>query len=338
MIYLHAISQDGPSWQDFVDYNLLWLPPGWAINATNGTAAASRRLAGTAETVRRASEPSSGSLFRSGDASVSSYAARNRFLRQERPARVAAADVRPEARSPPSTVFSVESPRKLGALPDDGPVFFTGTPPTVVTWDDPLTNAAAFGTNAADPSAAAPMVIDASLVVGAIRVRSTSLRVGPCASAVDLRDAPAVCRAPEIYNIDPNYVQVAVTPTDQALEYLTNSDGQVTDLDSADVSQRRDAVDARRAGPGAWVSPGTTSLSIDFTLYNPTLAVFASVRLFTYFPSYGAAAPQVIVRTASLFGTRFQPSVIFEIVVACLAFVQLVQILHASGLRSTWFR
>jgi hypothetical protein len=112
----------------------------------------------------------------------------------------------------------------------------------------------------------------------------------------------------------------------------------VTDLDSADVIQRRATVDTRRSGPDAWVSPSTSSLSIDFTLYNPTLAVFASVRLFTYFPSSGAALPQVVVRTASLFGTRFQPSVQFEVVVACLLFAQLVQIVHASGLRLKWFK
>jgi len=112
----------------------------------------------------------------------------------------------------------------------------------------------------------------------------------------------------------------------------------VHDADSADVSARRKSVDPYRSGSLAWNSSDISSLSIDFTVYNPTYAIFGAVRLFTYLPALGSgsAAPEIIIRTASLLGTRFQPSVIFEVVVVILTAVQLLHILRSSGGRLRW--
>ncbi len=123
--------------------------------------------------------------------------------------------------------------------------------------------------------------------------------------------------------------------------------------------QRRSSMDFHRSGGAAFISNGTNSLSIDFTVYNPSQEIFAAVRLFTFFPAFGGGQTQVrymrhwlafstsvsifvcilrffclqiIVRTVTMFDFRFQPSIVFEIVLGVLIFIQMIQMLYVSFL------
>jgi len=220
--------------------------------------------------------------------------------------------------------------------------YLSGAIPDVVTWNDPSVYPAGFQTESRETAGFAPMMLMSNVVVGSIRIRSTGVNSGPCSSAPNVREVQQTCRNYELFTVSSAYIQVAEPPLSNNLPLeLPNTVGDtVVDLDSANVAQRRSVVDFYRGSAkntSALFTADTTSLSIDFTVYNPALAVFAAVRLFTYFPPYGGAKVQVFVRTARIFETRFQPSVNFEIAMGVLLALQLLQIyisvVRANGVR-----
>lgn len=355
--------RDGPTWQAFVDTNLLWVQPGTS-SLTNVNVSSSRRLASHTTVVSE--KPPATLLFAPGDARDAGFAREHRYLRQGQPGLLSAmvgwfTGVRdgPDTASAGSDAVDIASDdmfsehmRRLhnnsDVEPPDVPIFLAGTVPTATVWNDPATNPAGFQPLAsADPTRVAPMKLMANLVVGSVRIRRTSSSVGTCSTSSKVESAPALCRAPEPFRVNDAisaYVQVIgpITPNVYLQNLPSDSGDVVVDLDSANVAQRRAAVDAHRAsGPNAWLADETSSLSIDFSVYNPSLAVFTAVRIFTYFPPYGGATVLVAARTARVFESRFQPSATFEIVVAVLIALQLVQVywavVQANGLRN-WIR
>ena len=217
----------GPNdWQSWVDHNLLWIPPGSTANVSDST---SRRRAEAFPESSSQSRPEK-RVFEAGDAKVAAFATMQRYLRQSwidpnMPRSVAAS-----ASEPATYSFNAQARSRLLGDVIDGPVTLGGEPSTVITWNDPLTSNAAFRSTASDPTVIAPMVVGNSIVVGAVRIRATFQSFGRCAGAVGLRNAPAVCRAPDVYVISASYVQVPSTPTNEEYKALSNGDGLITDL------------------------------------------------------------------------------------------------------------
>ena len=362
---------DQPTWQAFVDYNLLWIQPGTTANGSLSTVniSSGRRLSSRTSVDSRS--PQATLLFEPGDAQDATFAREHRYLRKDQPGLLSAlvgwftgARGGPETGSDAVDITSdvefagdvkfasdvkfSKRGRSLQNLSDvelpGGPVFLDGVPNATV-WNDPATFAAAFQPASADPAQVAPIRLMGNLVVGSVRIRRTSSPVGPCSASPEVKGAPAQCRAQEPFKVNDAasaYVQTIgpVTPNVYLQNLPSDSGDVVVDLDSANLAQRRAAVDAHRAN-NPFVDDDTSSLSIDFSVYNPTLAVFTAVRIFTYFPPYGGASVFVAARTARIFESRFQPSATFEIVVAVLIALQLVQVywavVQANGLRS-WIR
>lgn len=61
---------------------------------------------------------------------------------------------------------------------------------------------------------------------------------------------------------------------------------------------------------------------LEFTLYNPTINVFVPIRAFVRRTLAGAVKPDVDLLTALLLHGRFQPSIIFEVILLAVAVVQ----------------
>lgn len=68
---------------------------------------------------------------------------------------------------------------------------------------------------------------------------------------------------------------------------------------------------------------------LEFTLYNPTINVFVPIRAFVRRTLAGAVKPDVDLLTALLLHGRFQPSIIFEVILLAVAVVQVRCQIHS---------
>ena len=358
---LTSTIQDGVSWQQFVDYNILWTRPESSSNDSTliSTISGQRRLdsrtrARLGDRKRQSDAPGSMQdaplLFEEGDKGDVDFVQQNRFLRRERgmvPLLFASStqSVTTESSQATDTTPGVDQPARERALTNnesttilpDGLVFMNGVTPDVVSWDDPSTKASGFQAVELSPGIA-PMMLMSNIVVGSLRIRRTSIPVERCRSASNVKGGPEYCRGAEVYTVSTNYVQNPSPPVVnyEPMQQSNDAGDVVVDLDSANVAQRRTVSNTHRTGSAAWITEGTNSLSIDFTVYNPPLAVFSAIRIFTYFPSFGGSQTVVIVRAARIYESRFQPSVIFEIVIGVLVALQLLQIYSSSVRANGW--
>ncbi len=72
------------------------------------------------------------------------------------------------------------------------------------------------------------------------------------------------------------------------------------------------------ARQGGWDSRYVRLKSVEFSLYQPSLNSFASIRVTTSFTITGDVKTSISAFTFPLFTSRYQPSVPFEIVMALL--------------------
>lgn len=244
----------------------------------------------------------------------------------------------------------------------NAPVAVAGATAGVIDSSDPRTSDAAFtaadgvplpGTNGSSSSSGSdhddigdlPMAVGGSIVVGAIRIRRLIRDVVGCeAPSESISGYPtgAACVVPEDISASPNYWQGGPPIGDMTAAESGNNEGQLFDLDSANVTQRRLVIGALRAVSGtggptgdladSWTVRTTSALSIDFSVFSPEYGVFVAVRLFAFFPGFGGAYTQIDVRPAKLFNGRFQPSVTFEAVLFAQLCVQ-AMILWRQALR-----
>eukprot|EP01138_Halocafeteria_seosinensis_P013740 gb/GECG01014031.1/.p1 GENE.gb/GECG01014031.1/~~gb/GECG01014031.1/.p1 ORF type:complete len:2125 (+),score=205.59 gb/GECG01014031.1/:1-6375(+) len=117
-------------------------------------------------------------------------------------------------------------------------------------------------------------------------------------------------------------------------EPVEDEDVSVIDLDSANVTSRRQrALYVEQGG----MSKSTRFASVDFTIYNPNINTFASVRLGTYFSSAGSSRSDILLKTARPFNGRFAPSGSFQATLVAMLAIQvliLTRDLSFSGLKS----
>jgi len=198
-----------------------------------------------------------------------------------------------------------------------------GAAADVITFDDPLTSGAAFApenASVADLTAISRMAVSGNIVVGAIRVRKTTLDTQACQLPVEFSDqGVSTCKSPEPISPEPDYVQEDPPLANMKEVYASATTGEVVDLDSSDALQRRRVADQHRTGAAAWASEAVNTLSVHFSLFNPSFRAFASVRLFCHFADFGSSDCTTTTRTSRLYHGRFQPSSIFS----ALLFVQL---------------
>ncbi len=71
-----------------------------------------------------------------------------------------------------------------------------------------------------------------------------------------------------------------------------------------------------------WTNKLTRLISLEFSLYQPSIHAFASVRAVAAFTLDGDMKTSIAARTFPLFSKTYQPSIGFEIVIAILLIVQ----------------
>ena len=224
-------------------------------------------------------------------------------------------------------------------------------------------DAAYAGGGAAAPgSVDGPLVIAQALVLGAVRLRAIQYSpTSPCAAFGGLLASapaglPASCLAESGGGAPAaDYGSRASLPVLPQRDLASDpSLGNAIDLHSASLAARRAAVDAVRprsfnplpsaaavaagAAP-AFVSQATRSLIIDLTLYVPSTATLAAVRLYAYAATAGSYVTAVRLQTMRApDAAPWPPAVFTALTVLHIALHALLLAAYAERTARSWLR
>lgn len=180
-------------------------------------------------------------------------------------------------------------------------------------------------------------ITESNMIVGAIRLAIFSEPFKECSMPHAIRPTLERCvseyrgmkLSPSIHYSQSSYLTVHEL---FSLDTTESDEFLVFDLDSGNSTQRRRLANRHGHGKSSdWMSKETRFVSLDFTIYNPNIRAFASVKVGSYFSSVGSCRSDVLVKTARPFNGRFAPSFSFQMTLGAMLVIQILILFRDVG-------